>query len=181
MRKHASWILQKVMNAQLIVEQVQQVQGNGKGIIRKLYCHMKAEQHRSAWTCLMFNNAARPKAFFTVWIMMNQKLATVDRFAPWGVDRLAQWAVAVDKTCVLCKNADENVEHLFMQCNFARKLWGRLLSWIEHQSTVPLIWEQFLQWCIQHGKGKSSAAQMFKIVLTEGIYGLWMERNSRIF
>ncbi|TMW91178.1 hypothetical protein EJD97_014675 [Solanum chilense] len=86
------------------------------------------------------NNAARPKAYFIMWIMMDQKLATVDR-----------------------------------------KLWGRLLSWIEQQSTVPLTWEQFLQWCIQHGKGKSSAAQMFKIVLTEGIYGLWMERNSRIF
>ena len=166
-------MIQKVMNVKQSAEQVQQMQGKSKGMIRQLYCHMKGDQQRPAWTCLMFNNAARPKAYFTMWILMNQKLATVDR--------LAQWGVAVDKTCVLCKNADENLEHLFIKCNFARKLWERLLSWIEQQSIVPLTWEQILQWCIQYGKWKSSAAQLFKIIFTEGIYGLWMERNSRIF
>ena len=129
-------MIQKVMNAKQIVEQVLQVQGRGNGMIRKLYCHVKGEQPRPSWTCLMFNNVAKPKAYFSMWIMINQKLATVDR--------LAQWGVAINKTCVLCTNADENVEHLFMQCNFFRKLWGRLLSWIEQQSTVPLTWEQFL-------------------------------------
>ena len=44
-----------------------------------------------------------------------------------------------------------------------------------------MAWEQFMQWCILHGKGNSSASQMFKIILTEGIYGLWIERNSRFF
>ena len=85
-------------------------------MIKQLYCHMKGDQQRPAWTCLMFNNAARPKAYFTMWIMMNQRLVTVER--------LSQWGVVVEKTCVLCKNADENVEHLFMQCNFARRMWG---------------------------------------------------------
>ena len=84
-RKHASWMIQKVMNAKQIVEQVQKVQGKGKGMIRKLYCHMKGEQQRPSWTCLMFNNAARPKAYFTMWIMMTQRLVTVDRLAQWGV------------------------------------------------------------------------------------------------
>ncbi|TMW83919.1 hypothetical protein EJD97_000462, partial [Solanum chilense] len=88
----------------------------------------------------MFNNAARPKAYFTMWIMMNQRLVTVDR-----------------------------------------RMWGRLLSWIEQLTTVPMAWEQFMQWCILHGKGKSSALQMFKTILAEGIYGVLMERNSRIF
>ena len=82
---------------------------------------------------------------------------------------------------MLCKNDDENAEHLFIQCNFARRIWGRLLSWIEKQTNVPMTWEQFIKWCILHGKGKRSAAQMFKIILAEVIYGLWMERNSQIF
>ncbi|XP_004253222.1 uncharacterized protein [Solanum lycopersicum] len=89
--------------------------------------------------------------------------------------QIAQWGVIVEKTCVLCKNDDENAEHLFMQCNFARRMW------IEQQGNVPVTWEQFKKWCILHGKGKSSASQMFKIILAEGIYGLWMERNRRIF
>ena len=145
--KHASWMKQKVMNAKKIVEQVQQVHGNSKGMIRQLYCHMKGDQQRPALTCIMFNNVARPKAYFTMWIMMNQRLATVDR--------LAQWGVVVEKICVLCKNADENVEHMFMQCNFARRTWGRLLNWIGQQSNVPMTWEQFLQWCFNMEKGRA--------------------------
>ena len=117
----------------------------------------------------MFNNAT----YFTMWIMMNQRLVTGDK--------LAQWGVVVEKICVLCKRADENAEHLFMQCNFIRRMWGRLLSWIEQQTTVPMAWELFMQWCILHGKGKSSASQMFKTILGEGIYAVWMERHSRIF
>ena len=134
---------------------------------------MKGVKQRPVWTCLMYSNATRSKAYITMWIMMNQKLATVDR--------LTQWGIVVDKRCVLCKNTEESIEHLFLQCQFARKLWERLLGWIDQQITVPLAWEQFPQWCTQHGKRKSSAAQMFKIVLTEGIYGLWIERNNRIF
>ena len=70
---------------------------------------------------------------------------------------------------------------MFIQCNFARRIWGRLLSWIGKHTTIPMAWEQFIEWCIIHGKGKRSATQIFKITLAEGIYGLWMERNSRIF
>ena len=82
---------------------------------------------------------------------------------------------------MLCKNDEETAEHLFIQCSFARRLWGRLLSWIGKQTDAPMTCEHFVQWCILHGKGKRSEAQKFKTLLAEGIYGLWMERNSRIF
>ena len=91
---------------------------------------MKGEQQRPIWNCLMFNNDARPKTYFTMWIMMNQRLVTVDRLAQWGVE--------VEKTCVLCKNDDETAEHLFIQCNFARRIWGRLLRWVGKQTTIPM-------------------------------------------
>ena len=55
------------------------------------------------------------------------------------VDRLAQWEIEVEKTCVLCKNDEETAEHLFLQCSVARTIWGRLLSWIEKQTDVPMI------------------------------------------
>ena len=99
-------MIRKIMSTKHTIDQVQQVQGKGKGMIRQIYSYMKGEQQRSAWNCLMFNNAARPKAYFTIWIMMNQKLATVDR--------LTQWEVVVDKICVLCKNAEESIKHLFL-------------------------------------------------------------------
>ncbi|XP_069143462.1 uncharacterized protein [Solanum lycopersicum] len=137
-KKQASWMIQKVMNAQLNVEQVQQLQRKNKGVIRLLYDHMMGEQQKPIWTCLMFNNAARPKAYFIMWIMMNQRLVTVDRLAKWGVE--------VQKTRVLCKNDEETAEHLITQCSFARRLWGRLLSWTGKHNDIPMTWEHFVQW-----------------------------------
>ena len=172
-RKQASWMIQKIMSMQQSVEQVQQQQRKNKGVIRQMYEHMKGEQQKPEWNSLMFNNAARPKAYFTMWIMLNQRLMTVDRLAQWGIE--------VEKKCVMCKRDEETAEHLFIQCNYARRVWDRLLSSIERHTQVPMTWEQFVQWTIMHGKGKRSAAKMFKTVIAEGVYGLWKERNSRIF
>ena len=74
-------MIQKIMSAKQSVEQVQQMQRKNEVVIRQLYSYMKGEQQRPIWTCLMFNNAARPKAYFTMWIMINQRLVTVDRLA----------------------------------------------------------------------------------------------------
>ena len=87
----------------------------------------------------------------------------------------------VENTCVLCKNEAETAEHLIIQCSFARRIWGRLLSWIGKLNDIPMTWEHFVQWCIKHGKGKRSEATKFQTVLAEGSYGLWLERNRRIF
>ncbi|XP_004229148.1 uncharacterized protein [Solanum lycopersicum] len=161
------------MNAKILVDQVQQLPSRGKGVLRQIYYHLKEMKQRPAWTCLMYRNAARPKAYIIMWIMMHQKLSTVDKLVQWGIE--------VDKECVLCKNAEESAEHLFLQCQFARKVWKRILGSIDHRSTAPMVWEQFQQWCIQNGKGKRATTQRFKTVLTEGIYGLWIERNNRMF
>jgi len=48
---------------------------------RQIYLYIMGEQQRADWKCLMFKNAARPKAYFTMWLMFNKKLATVDRLA----------------------------------------------------------------------------------------------------
>ncbi|XP_015072478.1 uncharacterized protein LOC107016558 [Solanum pennellii] len=123
----------------------------------------------------MFNvkNAARPKAIFTLWIRLNRKLATVDRLAKWGLVH--------DTTCVLCKNVDESLDHMFLQCHYAGEVWERVLTWAGIHNNRPKTWAQFMQWSIQHGKGKTTKAQLFKMILVEGVYAVWNERNKRIF
>ncbi|KAK4724358.1 hypothetical protein R3W88_027137 [Solanum pinnatisectum] len=167
------WMIRKVMSAKHIIDQVQLMQGKKGSMIRQIYLCMIGELERPDWKCLMFNNAARPKAYFTMWIMLNKKLATVDMLAKWGVD--------VNKTCILCNNAEETIEHPIIQCQFARKLWERLFTWIHQHSVVLMTWGHFIQWCIQQGKGKTKSAQIFKTILAEGVYGLWIERNNIIF
>ncbi|WP_353806155.1 hypothetical protein, partial [Acinetobacter baumannii] len=62
MINYASWMVKKIMNANFIVDQVQQVPTRGQGGLRQLYYLMKGRKQRPAWTCLMYSNAARPKA-----------------------------------------------------------------------------------------------------------------------
>ncbi|KAK4720344.1 hypothetical protein R3W88_010577 [Solanum pinnatisectum] len=161
------------MSAKHTIDQIHLMQGKKRSMIRQIYLYMIGELQRPDWKCLMFNNAARPKAYFTMWPMLNKKLAMVDRLAKWGVE--------VNKTCILCKKAEETIEHLIIECQFARKLWERLFTWSHQLSVVPMTWGQFILWSIQHGKGKTKTTQIFKIILAEGIYGLWIERNNKIF
>ena len=141
-------------------------------MIKQIYDYLRGEKTKPEWRCLMNKNAARPKATFTLWILLNRKLATVDRLAKWGM--------ALDKTCVLCKNVDD-MEHMFFKCYYAGEVWERLLKWIGNHSIRAWTWTQFIQWSIQNGKGKTTRAQLFKTILAERVYGLWNQRNKRIF
>lgn len=68
-----------------------------------------------------------------------------------------------------------------IQCRFACNLWDRILKWIQKHPFSPQNWSQFIEWSVQHEKGKTEAAHLFKIIMAECTYGIWMERNMRIF
>ena len=121
----------------------------------------------------MYKNAARPKAIFTLWVMLNRKLATVDRIAAWGVVH--------DTTCVMCKNAEESLDHMFLQCQYAEEVCERVLTWAGICNNRPRNWIQFINWSIKNGKGKTTQAQLFKMIMAESVYTIWNERNKRIF
>ena len=70
---------------------------------------------------------------------------------------------------------------MFLQCQYAGEVWERVLTWAGFHNNRPKTWAQFVHWCIQHGKGKTTKAQLFKIILAEGVYAVWNERNKRIF
>lgn len=169
-RDQASWMIRKIMQAKIIVDQVQLKEG--KGMVKQLYDYLRGEQAKPEWKGLMFKNAARPKAIFTLWILLNRKLATVDRLAKWGVVH--------DPTCVMCKGAEESLDHLFLQCHYAEEVWERILTWAGFYNR-PRTWIQFMHWSIKNGKGKTTKAQLFKTIMAEGVYAIWNERNKRIF
>nr|XP_010314353.1 uncharacterized protein LOC104645042 [Solanum lycopersicum] len=170
-REQASWMIRKIMQAKQIVDQVHIKEG--KGMVKQIYDYLRGEKAKPIWKCLMFKNSARPKAIFTMWILMYRKLATVDRLAKWGLTH--------DTACVLCTDIDESLDHLFLQCHYVGKVWERVLAWAGFNNIRAKTWTQFVQWCIQHGKGKTTRAQLFKMILAEVVYAVWNERNKRIF
>ncbi|XP_019226299.1 PREDICTED: uncharacterized protein LOC109207768 [Nicotiana attenuata] len=125
-----------------------------------------------AWKGLMYQNQARPKATFILWLLMHGRLQTADR--------LKKWKIQIDDLCCFCKQALETKEHLFAECRYGRDMWSRLMQWIQIQVNLP-SWTEWQQWITQKTKGRSQMARILKLIVAEFVYTLWIERNARIF
>lgn len=44
-----------------------------------------------------------------------------------------------------------------------------------------MTWEHEVNWVVAHNKGKSDAAEIYRMCLAASVYYLWQERNNRIF
>eukprot|EP00253_Pinus_taeda_P034784 PITA_34784 len=69
---------------------------------------------KKAWDSL-----ALPKVNFFFWTLVHNKLLTGDN--------LEKRNIAGPHRCVLCNNNLETTQHLFLECNFAKAVWGIIL------------------------------------------------------
>lgn len=97
------------------------------------------------------------------------------------MDRVLKWNIQVDPICVICKQAHEIRNHLFMECNFSMLLWKRLVHWLDAIQPIQTTWDAMLTWIVQRSKGKTPRSQLWKMVYIEFTYTIWKERNSRNF
>ncbi|XP_019267399.1 PREDICTED: uncharacterized protein LOC109244718 [Nicotiana attenuata] len=77
--QQASWMVRKIIEAKHLLEQNNVHICREKGFIKHIYLQLLGDQPRMQWKCLMFGNATRPKAKFTVWLQMQNMLLTADR------------------------------------------------------------------------------------------------------
>ncbi|XP_075096380.1 uncharacterized protein LOC142174479 [Nicotiana tabacum] len=132
--QQACWMVRKVIEAHSILEAGQILPNQRKSMIRQIYLHLLGDYRRMEWKTLMFQNAARPKAKFIMWLMVQGRLLTSDR--------LENWKIFVDTECAMCRKEVETRDHLFGQ-----------------QFLGVSSWQQFLQWSISEAKGKTQHAQ----------------------
>ncbi|XP_016449922.1 uncharacterized protein LOC107774790 [Nicotiana tabacum] len=125
------------------------------------------------WKCLMFGNAARPKAKFMMWLQMQNRLLTADRLSKWGIQ--------IESKYSLCQREEETRDHLFVECDYTKIVIQKLMHWTQNQNIVAATWEQYVYEVIKRAKGKSKEAQLFKMIYSEVVHSIWIERNKRIF
>ncbi|XP_019264507.1 PREDICTED: uncharacterized protein LOC109242131 [Nicotiana attenuata] len=170
--KQASWMVRRIIASRDVLQQIQCTRGD-KETIRHMYLQLLGDLPRMSWKSLVFQNAARPKAIFNLWLMLHGRLPTKDRIASWGM--------TIDRSCVLCQGQLETRDHLFLHCSYATELWSRIWKWIQEDQVSYSNWQHHLQWIIKKAKGKSNQANICRLVFTEVSYALWLERNNRIF
>ncbi|KAH0748008.1 hypothetical protein KY290_027240 [Solanum tuberosum] len=160
------------MEARIIVEKLHIVVQPGRSLTRSMYLQLLGELPQVIWKGLIFQNQARPKATFTLWLCLHGKMLTTERLNKWGMN--------VDPTCVLCRSYFEDKDHLFTECSYGNQVWNRLLNWIGQPFITPQSWTQHLEWSLTHGKGKSAQARIFRMLNAEIVHAIWNERNTRI-
>lgn len=122
----ACWMLRKVLESRTILKQVGCHYTARMSLTRQIYTQLLAPPTiRAPWKCLLFSNHVRPTATFTLWLQIHGRLLTADRLHKWGM--------VLESKCSLCQTCDENREHLYVTCPFARDMVDRLLNWIHQQ------------------------------------------------
>lgn len=137
---------------------------HGQSLIKKFYLQLLGDLPMVHWKCLIFGNQARLKACFTMCLCLQQRLLSTASLIRWGVE--------ANPTCVL--QGPESHEHLFVHCPVAQSLRSRVLRWINRLDCLATNQDDFVLWNIRQAKGKSHPSQLFKMVLAECTYALWI-------
>ncbi|XP_019260266.1 PREDICTED: uncharacterized protein LOC109238290 [Nicotiana attenuata] len=95
-------------------------------------------------------------------------------------DRLRDLGYVEDVTCCLCNSEEQTIDHLFFKCTYSSRVWTAMLQWqgIQRQ---PMMWANELEWAGKYYRGRSTIAELYKLVLAGTLYYIWQERNCRIF
>ncbi|WZZ82901.1 hypothetical protein YC2023_103473 [Brassica napus] len=65
-----------------------------------------------------------PKHALTMWVAVLDRLPTRNRLALWGM--------LTPISCCLCSSSDESRDHFFVECDFTKDLWRRMLANSNH-------------------------------------------------
>jgi hypothetical protein len=95
-------------------------------------------------------------------------------------DNLRRRDIVVVEWCVMCKKHGESVDHLLLHCDVARVVWSSFyrlfrVEWVMPSSVLDVLsgWGTLL--------GCGSVNRIWKKVPLCVLWGLWRERNVRLF
>ncbi|XP_058222497.1 uncharacterized protein LOC131332341 [Rhododendron vialii] len=114
----------------------------------------------------------QPQWSFILWLAALHRLSTKDRLRNWGM--------AVDALCCLCQDEEESHHHLFFDCSYSTRVWQYLVS-KNRVAGIPNNMGDVLDWLQGNVSWDSFRFVSLKCTLAATIYGLWQERNFRIF
>ncbi|XP_048498219.1 uncharacterized protein LOC125496719 [Beta vulgaris subsp. vulgaris] len=145
---------------------------NGKFSISKFYKALREPIAQVRWKRLLCNNKASPRSLFITWLAVLGRLATKSR--------LAQWNMISDTTCVLCNDAEEDIQHLFFNCPFSTDIWMKCLNLLGIGRRPMAFLDEISTAAIKCRK-KNNKNQLYGMLFAEAIYNIWIQRNHPVF
>ena len=105
---------------------------------------------------------------FFAWLALQDRCWTFDRLARRGLDH--------QEACPFCDQEEESINHILLQCVFAREVWASVCAAWDIPSWAPTPTSSLGIWCLNATDGAvggKDARAMLLLVLWE----LWKHRN----
>ena len=121
---------------------------------------------------LCWDPAGLPKAGIFLWAAMQKRILTADRIRKMGFEGPSR--------CILCKEAEENPEHLLYACKVSQECWRWLQSKLNWTSPLASKWiDHLLGW--PKNASHKIYGKLWNISPAIVLWEIWKERNRRLF
>ncbi|KAG7531557.1 Reverse transcriptase zinc-binding domain [Arabidopsis suecica] len=134
-----------------------------------IYYLLKDHKPQVTWSREVWFSGGIPKHKFLTWLMVLDRSPTRDRLLNWGL--------ATDPSCLLCSTSPESRSHLFFDCSFSGAIWVFLSSKCNYLSSRS--WDTLLSQLSSYSVSKPSR-KLLLIAWQASIYCIWSERNNRL-
>jgi hypothetical protein len=115
------------------------------------------------------------KCSFFMWLVAHDRYWTADRLARQGLPHL--------ESCPMCDQAPEYINHLLVNCTFAREFWFHFFSQVGLQTVSPQLSDYSFYNCWEWACNNLSGMQLqcFNSLTILGASTLWTQRNRCVF
>eukprot|EP00253_Pinus_taeda_P007578 PITA_07578 len=126
---------------------------------------------------IIWKSEAIPKVKFFNWLLLKGKVLTAKNLKKRGIIGPSR--------CPNCCSAEETIQHLFLDCPFAKRCWINLsslgnINWQPHQSISETIheWRKNCPWKDTRSK---IVKRIWAIIPHNLLWKIWLTRNKKIF
>ena len=107
-------------------------------------------------------------------------LAALDRC--WTADRLERHGLPHKASCVLCDQCPETIQHILVDCPFARQVWYEMLAWIRATCQPPTRGIKLVDWwpVAKRATPKPMRKGLASMTLLTA-WQIWKQRNTCTF
>ncbi|XP_072064221.1 uncharacterized protein [Arachis hypogaea] len=127
-----------------------------------------------SFTSTLWKGVVPPRIELFGWFVLVGRVNTKDRLSRLGVIHHS------DNVCALCNKEIESVQHLFLMCDIAWKVWCCWLQSVGRKWAIPgTIRGLFESWTGLHTSKQEQKRGLIGFFAV--IWNIWLERNDRIF
>lgn len=139
---------------------------------------------KSAYGAKFWGKEVMPTADFTwrskaplqcrifAWLALQNRCWTSDWLARRGLDH--------QDACPFCDQEEETIEHILLNCVFAREVWTMVCLALNRPDWFPGNGTRLKEWCsVNRGNGRARKDSRTVIILV--MWELWKHRNAIIF